>query len=112
MTVPNKDNCAPDAIAGIGVFRRLRLALAHRRHSLNVLKEGLAFMSQVVDEMVAAVAEEISVSDSVEVLLDELYRLFEATAGDQAKLTTLLADLRANKTKELAAVLRNTPAAP
>ena len=70
-------------------------------------------MTKEMDDLRAAVASEVTVSESVITLLGDIStRLNEALAnGDTAALQELSADLTANQAKLAAAVLANTPAA-
>jgi hypothetical protein len=103
-------NCPePADEAGEVIAQRLRRLIARRRHLLNRICEGISFMSKEVDDLISAVQEERTVSDSVEELLTRLFAMFQANAGDRTKMTTLLGELRANIEKEKAAITANTP---
>jgi hypothetical protein len=91
---------------------RLRGLLLRRRHLLNRIEQGLFYMSQEIDDLVATVTEERTVSDSVQALLEKIFAMITDVAGDKVKVLAVIADLRANIEKEKAAVVANTPVPP
>ena len=87
--------------------------LSRIERKLNLLLQMEHVMTKEMDDLRAAVASEVTVSESVITLLGDIStRLNEALAnGDTAALQELSADLTANQAKLAAAVLANTPAA-
>jgi FixJ family two-component response regulator len=103
---------ADSADANNTLLLRLRDLSMRRRYLLQRIKTGLNFMSQITDDLNAAIEEEKTVSRSADVLMEKLFKLFTDTAGDKTRTLALIADLRANTEATKAAILANTPAEP
>jgi hypothetical protein len=94
------------------VYHKKRLARIEAKIDLLLVKVNP--MSKSVDDLVAVVAAEKTVIDSTSTLLDQLFAQVQAgvDAGDIAKVQQAVTDLQAQKAELVAAVVRNTPAAP
>lgn len=87
-----------------------KLDLIVRLLSLVLRKENA--MADTLDEIVADVAQETTVEQSVLTLLNGIAAQLAAAAQDPAKLAALHTSLQANITALTAAVTANTSAAP
>jgi len=90
-----------------------KLDLILRKLDRIQLKEN--YIMATLDEALAVVTAESTVSDSIIALLEQLAAQIAAgglTAADQAKVDAIFANATNNSAKVTAAVLANTPAAP
>jgi len=83
--------------------------LAAFRHQLATMENT---MSAKLDELIAAVAAEDEVIDSVLTLVTDLVAQVQANLTDPVALQKLIDDVTSKKDKMAAAVAANTPAAP
>lgn len=90
------------------------LKLIHISTQVDALVEVGLSMSQVVDDLVAQVAAQKTVVDSVKTLLSQLFTLVQQgiSTGDLAKAQQALDDLKAQDQALTDAVTANTPPTP
>ena len=69
-------------------------------------------MTQELQDLESAVAENTSIDQSAILLLEQLSEQIDALKDDPVKLAALAANLKASSAALAAAVLANTPAAP
>lgn len=95
-------------------FRRLDARLDVIEAQQSVLLKRVSHMSEAVDALVQTVSELSTVVDSENALLDQVFALLQAAidSGDMAKVQQAKNDLEAKKAEMVAAIVRNTPAAP
>lgn len=76
------------------------------------IQEKVMATSQVVNDLVQAVADEKTVDDSILALVTQFAATIEQNKDDPAAIQAAVDQLRAEKTRIAAAVTANTPAAP
>jgi hypothetical protein len=89
----------------------VRMELRQQQHTalLNALNIGEQIMSQEMDQLVAAVAVNTTVDQSVLTFLAGIAQQITDAAGDRAKSLQLAATVKASTDAVTAALLANTP---
>jgi len=93
-------------------FDRIDDTLALILHKLTHIERNEYIMSQELDALTQAVADDTSVDQSAITLINGLAAKIDAAKNDPAALTALSAQLKQNSSALAAAVAANTPAAP
>jgi len=79
---------------------------------IQLLEQGVRVIMAKIDDVEAAVAAEVTVGDSMVVLLNQLGDLIKATDPNNPRLAALADTVNAKASEWAAAVVANTPAAP
>ena len=91
---------------------KLRTLLRRHRRLFSTVKESLIYMSQEIDDLIAAIDADITVSDGIITLCDKLTELLKDPNFDRQKALAKIAEIKAASGRTADAILRNTPQAP